>query len=89
MGTSSQPSPWPRTWPEYSTLAEDLASGKGRLVTSDMEAIDLTRATEGVYFLSDSENIKDIVFKDYMTPKDSSQPLCSLTYTDKFRSSFL
>ena len=73
------------TWPEFSGLKEDIASGKGVLVASQSQALERVRAREGVYFLSDSESVRDIVFADYMTSKGPSEPLCSLTYTENFK----
>ena len=73
-----------RTWPEHGALAEELVSGKGRLVTSEEQAMAEVRAG-GAYMLWDTENVKDAVFKDYMEPKATTEPLCGLTYTEEFR----
>ena len=74
------------TWPEFSlSLRADISSGKGTLVNSQDFALDKVRANEGIYFLADSESIRDIVFEDYMKQKDPSDPLCGLTYTENFK----
>ena len=73
------------TWPEFSSLRADIASGKGKLVASQSQALESIQADEGVYFLADSESVKDIVFADYMRKKGPSEPLCSLTYTENFK----
>ena len=73
------------TWPEFSSLRADIASGKGKLVADQSQALQSIQADEGVYFLADSESVKDIVFADYMRKKGPSEPLCSLTYTENFK----
>ena len=73
------------TWPEFSSLRADIASGKGKLVASQSQALESIQADEGVYYLADSESVKDIVFADYMRQKGPSEPLCSLTYTENFK----
>ena len=73
------------TWPEFSGLRADIASGKGTLVASQAQALESIQANEGVYFLADSESVRDIVFADYMRKKGTSEPLCSLTYTESFK----
>ena len=74
------------TWPEFSSsLRADISSGKGTLVNSQDFALDKVRVDEGIYFLADSESIRDIVFEDYMKQKDPSDPLCGLTYTENFK----
>ena len=74
-----------KTWPEFSNLRADIASGKGTLVQSQSQALKTVQANEGVYFLADSESVQDIVFADYMRKKAPSEPLCSLTYTESFK----
>ena len=73
------------TWPEFSSLRADIASGKGTLVASQSQALESIQANEGVYFLADSESVRDVVFADYMRKKPPSEPLCSLTYTESFK----
>ena len=73
------------TWPEFSSLQADIASGKGTLVVSQSQALESIQTNEGVYFLADSESVRDIVFADYMRKKGPSEPLCSLTYTENFK----